>query len=85
MTIDLNPYTQGLVHPEQERTEHFCGYFNESYAKNNIHWKTKRIGSISINEKGNPYPSEMKDALRPLPVFVLRAEIIAHFNRALGK
>ncbi|OGZ19478.1 MAG: hypothetical protein A2494_01765 [Candidatus Lloydbacteria bacterium RIFOXYC12_FULL_46_25] len=83
MAIDMNPRTQGMVHPEQQPMEYFLGNFDPNFAEKEIPWKTKRIGNISIQDNGKPYPAKLLDAYRPVPVFVLRAEFLMHQYRVL--
>ena len=82
----MNPRTQGRVHPEQKSVEFFLGYFDPKFAERSLKWKTKRIGGISLKEDGTPYPSTILDVYRPVPVFVLRAEILEyHYKVLYGK
>jgi hypothetical protein len=80
--IDLNPRTQGLVHPEQTNVrEFFLGNFDRSFiARLKEYWVTLRVGQIAYDNRGAPFPEALLPRYRPLPVFVSRNEaLIKHY------
>lgn len=81
--MDMNPKTQGTVHPEQRPTEYFLGYFQPDFAEKLNFWSTKRIGSIALQKNGKPYPSTIQERFRPVPVFVARMEAIENQEKLL--
>lgn len=83
MPIDMNPCTQGMVHPEQQNMEFFLGYFDPAFAEKKIPWKTKRIGNIALKEDGTPYSMKIREAYRPVPVFVFRSEMLQYHYKLL--
>lgn len=83
VTIDMNPRTQGMVHPEQQPMEYFLGYFEPKFAEEKLEWKTKRIGSIALTEDGKPYSPNILEVYRPVPVFVLHSEFLVHFYQTV--
>lgn len=83
MTIDMNPRTQGIVHPEQKVTEFFIGNFDPNFAEKKIPWKTKRIGITSFQDNGVPYPSTMRKEFKPVPVFVSCTEFLLYHSKIL--
>lgn len=86
VTINMNPRTQGIVHPEQGPFEFFLGNFDLKFAKEKLPWKTKRAGSISLMKNGEPYPQAILPKYHPVPVFVLRTEILQyHYKILYGK
>ena len=79
----MNPRTQGMVHPEQKPEEYFLGNFEPGFAEKKILWKTKRIGNIAFQENGEPYPTQIQDNYRPVPVFVLHSEFLVHHYKTI--
>lgn len=69
MAIDMNPTTQGKVHPLQRPNENFLGYFSLEFFPRIAH-ATKRIVLDA------PENAALHVALRTYPVFVDHTEAL---------
>ena len=74
--FDLNPCTQGKVHPLQGDREVFLGYLTERIFYE-LKYKIKRIVRDAAD---NPYV-KLHESIRPYPVFVDRNEALGEHYR----